>query len=139
MSEAQVPAGFVRRIAVMVYDGLLVTALLFVISAVATLIYGQSIPANNAIFSLLLLLVGYAFYAWCWLRGGQTLGMQTWKIKIVSENGAPLTLYQTLIRALSALITYSIGLGLLWMLIDPQKRTLADRLSRTYLVFFRSQ
>ncbi|HET9121924.1 MAG TPA: RDD family protein, partial [Acidiferrobacteraceae bacterium] len=48
--------------------------------------------------------------------------------------GAPLTLPQTLLRFAAATLSWVLfGLGFLWMLLDPERATWHDRVSRTRL------
>jgi uncharacterized RDD family membrane protein YckC len=52
-----------------------------------------------------------AYFLVSWLRGGQTLGMRPWRIRIAASNGARLTLRQALVR----LLTAALPLLLLWL------------------------
>jgi uncharacterized RDD family membrane protein YckC len=119
------PAGLLRRLAAMVYDGLLVLALwmLTLLPLVAVshdAVYG---PAVRAILFLEL----YAFFAFFWTRSGQTLGMLAWRLELHSEGGAPFTLTQATLRFLAALASFAcLGLGYLWILVDPRRRSWSD-------------
>lgn len=107
------------RMAAILYDGMLILALLFLVGTVLTVIgtlltmetgsessQAQSLPTwyQNAIMtpSFILTLVG--FYGLFWRRGGQTLGMQTWRLKTVNNNGHLLTWGQSFKRILAASI-----------------------------------
>ncbi|OXL19676.1 RDD family protein [Psychrobacter sp. DAB_AL32B] len=105
------------RMAAILYDGMLILALLFLVGTVLTVIgtlltmnagtessQAQSLPTwyQNFIMtpSLILTLVG--FYGLFWRRGGQTLGMQTWRLKTVNSNGQLLSWGQSFKRILAA-------------------------------------
>lgn len=127
--------GLLRRLAAIGYDGLillglwLLAALLFVLVADHT---GHP-QWPGWLFRAYLWLVAYSFFAWFWLHGGQTLGMRIWRLQLVSV-GAPLTLPQTLLRFAAATLSWVLfGLGFLWMLLDPERATWHDRVSRTRL------
>ena len=105
------------RMAAILYDGMLILALLFLVGTVLTVIgtlitmnagtessQAQSLPTwyQNFIMtpSFILTLVG--FYGLFWRRGGQTLGMQTWRLKTVNNSGHLLTWSQSFKRILAA-------------------------------------
>lgn len=105
------------RLAAILYDGMLILALLFLVGTILTVIgtlltmetgtqsqQARSLPTwyQNAIMtpSFILTLVG--FYGLFWRRGGQTLGMQTWRLKTVNNSGHLLTWGQSFKRILAA-------------------------------------
>ena len=55
-----------------------------------------------------MLMVIFIFNAWFWTHGGQTLGMKTWRIRLVNENGSVLSWGQALLRYLCALPSWFI-------------------------------
>ena len=130
------PAGLFRRLFAIVYDAMLLTAV--VMGATALLLPitgGEAVAAGNVFFQLYLLLVGFGFFALFWLKGGSTLGMQAWRLKVVQPDGSPITLEQAARRYLAALLSWAaLGLGFLWSLVDPERRTWHDLLSGTRLV-----
>ena len=130
-------AGFLRRLAAFFYDCLLLTAIYFVIGAIAVGVNdGESIPlAWSLLVSLLVFpLCAFFFYCWFWRRGGQTLGMQAWRIKLISDV-APLPIKYCAIRFLTSLLSLAaMGTGFLWMLIDRDKRAWQDMASKSWIV-----
>lgn len=131
---AQYPAASLfKQLAAMLYDSLLIFAVLFVATApVIVLNQGEAIRPNP-LFSLYLLLVLFSFYAWFWQKSGQTLGMRAWKIRIVSEFGGNPSWSICYLRLFLALISIAcLGLGYLWRLFQPY--TWHDRLSQTRVI-----
>lgn len=132
------PAGLFRRLAAAFYDVLLLAALSFIASGLWVAVNGGPITSDSPLYplqQLSLLLVCLAFFAGFWMHGGQTLGMRAWRLRVTSTDGGPLTLNQAIIRFFAALLSWlPLGLGFLWALIDPQRRTWHDRLSSTRLV-----
>ena len=126
-------ASLIKQLAAMLYDSLLIFALLFFASAVVIVFnHGEAIESNPA-FSLYLLFTLFTFYAWFWRRSGQTLGMRAWKIRIVSELGGNPGWGASYLRLLFALLSIAcFGLGYLWRLFKPY--TWHDRLSQTRIV-----
>ncbi len=139
------PAGLLRRAAAILYDSVLVAALLFVASALVTIPVGlisgaqaASALATNPLFRLWLALVPMLFFVGFWRHGGQTLGMKTWGIRLVSRDGSPVSWSAAFLRLFAAILSWlPAGLGFLWALSDPGRRCWHDRLSHTYLVLNR--
>ncbi|NIV31049.1 MAG: RDD family protein, partial [Anaerolineae bacterium] len=85
-----VPCGMGRRLLIMVYDGLVVVALLILAGAIALPITGSEQQAfRDPLYTLYLIAVWFAYLGWCWTRGGQTVGMRAWKARIVTLEGHP--------------------------------------------------
>ena len=117
----------------MLYDSLLLFAVLFAAAAIALLLNRGEAIENNPAFSLYLLFVAFTFYAWFWRNSGQTLGMRVWKIRIVSELGGNPSWGASYLRLLFALLSLAcFGLGYLWRLFRPY--TWHDRLSQTLVI-----
>jgi len=97
-------AGVLRRLAAIVYDALLLLAVLFVASAlVLPLTHGKAVGANNPLFTTYLFFVTFFFFAWFWTHGGQTLGMRAWRIRVQLRNGGPIGWWHALLRFLTGL------------------------------------
>jgi uncharacterized RDD family membrane protein YckC len=136
------PAPLARRLGAAFYDTILVAGLLVVASAVVTLpvgvILGQESAAtlsSNMLFRIWLLLVPLLFFTWFWTHGGQTLGMKSWRLKIVDEWGDTPSPQLAVIRYFAAILSWlPLGLGFIWCLFDAEGRTWHDRLSATHLI-----
>lgn len=129
-------AGLFRRLGAFVYDILLLTALLFIAAFIALLFSGgEAVDPGNPWYQTYLFLLSYIFFAWFWTRGGQTLGMRAWRLRVESMDGSPINLGQSLLRFMAGMATMmTAGLAMLWMLVDKDKRTLHDRFSDTRVV-----
>lgn len=129
-----------RHLASMVYDALLVIALIFVVNGIALAVSvqlsgGEREVLNPHIGQALIVLCVVAFYSAFWLKDGQTLGMQAWRIKLVSLEGGNPKFSQALLRiAGAALSAGCLGLGYFWKLFDRNKRYWHDYISGTELV-----
>lgn len=130
------PSGLLRRLAALLYDGLLVIALLVLPTlAVMALRGGEPIPPGSFSFQLLLTVTAGAFFVWFWTHGGQTLGMRSWRLRVERQSGGPLTVRLALIRYVVGLVSVvALGLGFLWILIDPEKLAWHDRAAGTRVV-----
>ncbi|WP_038092152.1 RDD family protein [Acidihalobacter prosperus] len=128
--------GLPRRLLSIVYDSLLMFALLIVANALLIPFqHGKPIAPGNHLYQLYLLYVIYLFFAWFWIHGGQTLGMKAWGIRLVSTDGKPIGWKRATVRFAAASFSWILlGSGFLWSLFDPDKRALHDILSHTRLV-----
>ena len=128
-------AGLCRRISAIIYESLLLLALLFIADYLfLALTHNTSSPLFKTLLQVYLLLMMASYFSWSWLRG-QTLAMKTWRIRIVNQEGAPITLKQALLRfALAFLLIPAFGISLIWALFDRDKQFLHDRLANTRLV-----
>jgi uncharacterized RDD family membrane protein YckC len=117
----------------MVYDSLLILALwmftLFPLVAVSNdFVYGPAVRS-------LLFLEMYLFFAYFWVRRGQTLGMLAWRLAVHSDDGGDLTLLQATLRFFGAMASFAcLGLGYLWILFDPQRRSWSDLISSSRIL-----
>ena len=129
-----------RRLAAAAYDGCVVLALWFIGTALVMPMSRAAVspdhPLAELLYRLYLLALGYGFFAFFWLRDGQTVGMLAWRMKLVSSpDGRPVSWKQTLLRYLAALLSWAaLGLGFWWSLFDAEHKTWHDRLSGTELV-----
>ncbi|MFO1351664.1 MAG: RDD family protein [Gammaproteobacteria bacterium] len=130
------PAGLPRRLAALVYDALLVFGLLFAATALLLpFTHGEAIRPGHYEYTFYLVLVCFLFYGWCWTHGGQTLGMQAWKIRAQARDGTAITWTQAGARFCAAILSWlPLGLGYWWMLIDRERLTWHDRMSSTVVV-----
>ena len=125
-----------RRLLSLVYEILLLAALLMA-GALPFVLLAQGadrIVARPALQLYLLVLAG-AYFAWQWSHGGQTLPMKTWRLRLVTRGGGPLTAAHALRRfVLAAAGTAALGAGFLWALLDREGLFLHDRLAGTRII-----
>lgn len=121
--------------AAVLYDFLLLLALLFLATALLLPINsGQAFTSNQFFYPIYLLTISFLFYGWFWTHGGQTLGLRAWKIKLVADNGQAISWRLAGLRFGAALLSWiACGCGFLWILLNKDKRSWHDRLSKTRL------
>jgi len=129
------PCGLWRRLLVMLYDAAIVIALLMVATALVMLAgFRELSVVEDPLYTLCLAAVWFAYLAWCWHRGGMTLGMRAWRVRIRNEEGGLPGWGRCLLRFLLSLLSAGLaGAGFLWSLADRQQQCWHDRLSRTRL------
>ena len=134
------PAGLLRRLLAMFYDTLLLLSALLVATALVMIATRGTLSYHNPFFKTFLFLICYGFYNWFWLHGGQTLGMRAWRLRVQGRDGRPISIWQALLRFMTAIPSLALGgLGFFWMLVDPQKMTLYDRISESVVVVLPKQ
>jgi uncharacterized RDD family membrane protein YckC len=152
-------ASLVRRLAAMVYEGFVVAAILltagFPFAGAAT---ARLDGLARHLFQAYLFLVLGLYFVWCWRRGGQTLPMKAWRLRVVDAHGRPLATPRAILRyALAALAFGSSAVAaivllrhprelaawvalapglvtLLWSAVDRDRQFLHDRLAGTRIV-----
>jgi len=131
------PAGFLRRLGAMFYDSLLLIALLMMLSYPYVWLTGGEKPGLliKTAYQLYLLAICFFFYTSFWVRGGQTLGLRSWRLKLVRNDGGPITWMIAFKRFAFAWVSLlCLGLGFLWVIYDRDKLAWHDRWSETRLV-----
>jgi uncharacterized RDD family membrane protein YckC len=144
-----VSAGFGRRLAALLYDALLLLAILVLFTTALVLLSAATVVgARHGVeltperigawayvyrATLLLFIIGY--YLLNWIRSGQTLGMRAWHLRVVTAQGKPLVLRSAARRLFWAALAWApAGLGVLWIYWDADYLALQDRLSDTRVV-----
>jgi uncharacterized RDD family membrane protein YckC len=151
-------ASLKRRLLAMVYEALLLFAVLFA----ATLPFSTLLEQRHALYrrddlQYWLFVVLGVYFCWFWRHGGQTLAMKTWRIRLITREGASLSWTRAIPRYVMAWLWFLPGLAaaryldaqgwmlvalpvlnmLLWALavfLDRDRQFPHDRLAGTRLV-----
>lgn len=136
MSPSPSPAGLWPRLAAGAYDTLVVAGLLMLTSlAVIGARGGAAVPAGSHGYQAFIVLQVVAYFTAFWSRGGQTVGMRAWRLRIETADGRPLAVTAALLRILATLVAVApLGAGIAWILVDRERRGLHDRLAGTRVV-----
>lgn len=135
-------ASLYKRLLALIYDSFLVAAISMAVGWVYTGIVYQFIGSDSlpawvlqlTLFPMLILsIAGYYFY--CWRRSGQTLGMQTWRIRLISSQ--PLSYRQCLIRFAGAWLSFICAGAGFWILLFNKRITWHDSWSHTQVIDLR--
>jgi uncharacterized RDD family membrane protein YckC len=111
-----------------VYGGLILVRLVFSPAAF-------SLPSLNAVFSTLVTFVVAVLYlAGCWTVSGSTAGAVAMGLRVVGRRSQRVRLPVGLMRAIGCVL---FPIGLLWAVIDRQRRSLQDIVFRTRVVYSR--
>lgn len=153
------PAHLWRRLAANLYDGLLLLAIWMCGGLVVVLLRGEAVPPLTWWFEIYLIGLAFGYFGWSWVRGGQTLGMRAWQLRVQRLDGSTLVWDRAALRFLVGAMmvgaislgawaargdgaqqlvgAFAFGLGLLalgWTLIDKQRRGWHDLAADTVVV-----
>lgn len=129
-------ASFFHRLLAILYDSLLLLALMFL----ATLPFiairaGEPVDPGYLPYQLTLISVIWLFFVGFWTTSGRTLGMQSWRLRVEDENGNTPGIAAASVRFFAAILSWlPLGLGFLWQLWDKDRLTWHDRISGTRLI-----
>lgn len=93
--------GLARRLAAFVYEGVL----LFGVVMIAGLVYSGLTQQRHALqgrvgLMVFLFLVLGLYFSWFWSRGGQTVAMKAWHLRLLGADGLPVSRLRAAIRYL---------------------------------------
>ena len=133
------PAGFLKRVLALVYDSLLIGAIVLVLSLLLVFVnsgYPESDSFVSFIQFFILVFAGPIFYSYFWIANkGQTTGMQAWKIQLVTVDETELNIKKTMLRCLISTISFAcFGMGYLWILYDKDNLSWSDILTKTKVI-----
>jgi uncharacterized RDD family membrane protein YckC len=125
------------RLLALAYDFFPALGLWFAVAAVFTLLHHDAVLGGwlgFAEFAVLWLVTGlYAVLSW--RRGGATLGMRPWRLRVISKNGDSASSFALWKRYAMGLVSLlPAGAGFWWALFDRERLAWHDRASGTRLV-----
>ncbi len=136
MTPRPATASLGRRLLCLIYETLLLIAVLLLAGGITTVLAQAAAIANpRTLTRIIVSVVCAGYFTTQWLRSGQTLPMKTWRIRLETASGTRITLPQALLRLALATIGYAaMGISVLWALADRDRQFLHDRLAGTRLV-----
>ena len=143
-------AGFLRRLGAMLYDALLAVAVYTFFGAIGVGIFTLMVhsglisfgehqhiadllngtPLYHGIYQVYLFVCVAFFYAIFWHKGGQTLGMRAWRLKVQHPNGQTLGMITSLARVFWS----ALGASNLFILFSADKLALQDKMTQSEVV-----
>ncbi len=100
-TEIAPTAGLKHRLLCFIYESLLVFGVLFLAFAINSLsaaLTSNATLESNHIKQIWFFLVLGAYFVFFWCKGGQTLAMKTWHIKLISPGSERLPLKKAIVR-----------------------------------------
>jgi uncharacterized RDD family membrane protein YckC len=128
-------AGLGRRLLSLAYEALLVAAVVLAGSFPFVMTAHGAGAIARPLFQLYLIALTGAYFTSQWRRGGRTLAMKTWRLKLVTREGGELAWSHAVKRYFCALAgTLALGVGFVWALFDRDRLFLHDRLAGTRII-----
>ena len=132
-------AGLGRRFGALFYDLFVLLGIVFI--AALPLPWFDQITGGTVlglwIKRLYLLGVCFAYFGGFWVKGGQTLGMRAWQLRVIRNSGRALGWGDALKRFTGlCLAVITLGLGFFWMLADTRHSNW-DKLCGTRVIWCR--
>jgi uncharacterized RDD family membrane protein YckC len=142
----------------MLYESVILFGVVFFAGYLfGTLTQQRSGLAHHNLLAAWIGLVVGVYFVWFWTHGGQTLPMKTWRLRVVSAGGTPVSVVRAVVRylltwlwflpplALHPLLGLSVpatlGAAALWFTLwtaaarlDGERQFLHDRLAGTRIV-----
>jgi uncharacterized RDD family membrane protein YckC len=102
-AAALVAPGIWRRLACFVYEGVLLFGVLMIAGYLFSTLTQQrhALLGRHGLQAFLFVVLGI-YFVWFWSRGGQTVAMKAWHIRVVDRFGAPVSQARALGRYLLA-------------------------------------
>ena len=139
MIENKQSVSIFPRLAAGIYDALLMLGVWFTVGSLALII--QYIITGNIgswpswLGLSLVILSTWSYFIFFWLYGGKTLGMSSWKIKVVNPDNKNLSIAQLSIKFVINILTFALcGVPLIFVLLHKDKISLSDYLSKTRVI-----
>jgi uncharacterized RDD family membrane protein YckC len=137
--SSMIPARLTRVLGAIIYDLIIVLAIIFIAAQWFPLIpeSSQHNPVITLFKQVYILGISFLYFAYSWRRGGQTIGMKPWRIRLCNQVGTQnkISWRQCAIRYLVAIISWlAAALGFIWIIFSKQHRSWHDLASGTVLV-----
>jgi uncharacterized RDD family membrane protein YckC len=135
------PASLWLRLAAAIYDFFPLLALWMLTAGLALLaVHGGVDLAHPTLgwqlgLRAALLAVSAAYFVISWVRGGQTIGMRPWRLRVIDIGGGNVPWPRALLRFGVAIVSLAaLGVGFLWCLFSRDKATWHDLATSTRVV-----
>ncbi|MGA9335982.1 MAG: RDD family protein [Rudaea sp.] len=128
-----------RRLFALLYDLLPLLGLWFVAGVLALALTGGDFdprdPRHQALARALIVMLTAGYFVLSWTRGGQTVGMRAWGLRVVAVDGQRLAWPRALLRFAVAIVSLgALGAGFWWSLVDAESRTWHDIASNSTMI-----
>ena len=137
-SDTEINAGLMRRLLALLYDSILIIGIYMSYVILVTYLNGSALESQLEIlflqFSFIIFI--FLFYCYFWkFNNGQTLGMQVWKIKLVSSGNKEININKMVLRcALSMIFSLVFLSNFIFIIFNKERKTLGDYFSKTKLL-----
>lgn len=123
----------IKRLIACLYDALILIAIWMLVTWFYIICFGEvSSVYQRSLLQILLWLSAGVYFVFSWYKGGQTLALKAWGMKVVSQANTDLSFKICFLRyVLASVLMMLFGLTLLWAFVDKDRLFLHDRLLKT--------
>lgn len=118
----------------MLYDFILLCAVWFASTIPFVLWQGGEFAGNDKInlaFQIYLIAITYIYLTYFWTQSGQTPGLRTWKLQLLTEDNYILSRHNANLRFLLMIVLFAVS----WIgLLLPKKQLLHDQFAKTKIM-----
>ena len=137
-SDTEINAGLMRRLLALLYDSILIIGIYMSYVILVTYLNGSALESQLEILFLQFSFIIFIFLFYCYFlkfNNGQTLGMQVWKIKLVSSGNEEININKMVLRcALSMIFSLVFLSNFIFIIFNKERKTLGDYFSKTKLL-----
>jgi uncharacterized RDD family membrane protein YckC len=135
-STTSTPASVGMRLTALIYDVFPLMGLWFFGGAIGLSVAGEANKfARNTTVQALVLLFTAGYFVISWTRGGQTIGMRAWRLRVINEDGSRIAWPRALLRFVLACFSFALlGAGFWWQFFDREKRSAHDAIAHTRML-----
>jgi uncharacterized RDD family membrane protein YckC len=114
-SPEQVP-GVIRRLACFIYEGVLLFGVLMIAGYLFSSLTQQrhALQGRHGLQAFLFIVLGI-YFVWFWSRGGQTVAMKAWHLRLVNRDGSAVSQARALCRYLLSWLWFMPALLAVWL------------------------
>lgn len=137
IAAGDAPPGLTRRMASFLYEGVVLFGVVFVAGWLYSTLTQQrnAMDGRQGLAAFLFMVLGI-YFIWFWSRGGQTVAMRAWHLRVVDQQGRPLTQFRAMGRYLAAWLWFLPALASIHLLdVDHSSLVIFGALSGGVLAY----
>lgn len=128
-----------RRLMIILYDSIAVLAISFLLTALWVIgNSGEAITPEQLAYPLYLVslfIAAWLYFAVSWRKGGTTLGMRAWKVKLITDGGDKISWASSMLRFCAAWLgLILLASGFILSLLRKDRACWHDLISHSRLV-----
>lgn len=114
--QPQTAPGIFRRMACFIYEGVLLFGVLMLAGYLFSSLTQQrhALQGRHSLQAFLFVVLGI-YFVWFWSRGGQTVAMKAWRLRLVSRDGSTVSQARALCRYLLSWLWFMPALLAVWL------------------------
>jgi uncharacterized RDD family membrane protein YckC len=116
-TENQIAPSLKRRMAAFIYEGVVLFGVVFATAFLFGTLTQQrhALQGQHALQAVLFVVLGL-YFSWFWTRGGQTVAMKAWHIRLVDLHGRPVSRARAFARYCLSWLWFAPALLSVWLI-----------------------